>query len=76
MVLKLKGRKDPDKFGINILRLEIEYKHKLTEEDKVIALVRRVGTKYANTIFNETRMIESNDKKFICEALLTVLHIS
>ena len=36
--LTLKTRKVPDEFGTNISRLEIEYKHKLLEEDKDAAL--------------------------------------
>ena len=58
------------------MHLEIEYKHKLSEEDKVTALVVAVaaGPKYANTIFNKTRMIESRDKEVTCEELITVCH--
>ena len=49
--LTLKAREDPDKFGTNIVCLEIEHKHKLSEEDKVAALVGVAGPKYANNIF-------------------------
>ena len=70
--LTLKAREDPDEFGTNISRLKIEYKHKLSQEDKIAALVRAAGPKYANTIFNETQLIESKDKEVTCEALLTV----
>ena len=70
--LTLKASKDPDKFGTNISRLEIEYKHKLSEEDKVATLVGAAGPKYANTIFKETRLIESKDEEVTCEALVRV----
>jgi len=70
--LTLKASEDPDEFGTNIARLEIEYKHKLSEEDKVAALVGAAGPKYANTIFNETRLIESREEEVTCEALVTV----
>ena len=50
--LTLKTSEDPDEFGTNISRLEIEYKHKLSQEDKIAALVGAAGPKYANTIFN------------------------
>ena len=69
----MKISKGPEEFGTNISRLGIEYKHKLPEEDKVTALVGTAGPKYATTIFNEKRMIESNDQEVIYEVLLTVL---
>ena len=53
-MLTLKASEDHDEFGTNIARLEIEYKHKWSEEDKVAALVGAAGPKYTNTIFNET----------------------
>ena len=52
MVLKLKGSGDPDEFGTDISRLEIEYKHTLTEEDKVTSLVGTVGLNYVPIFFN------------------------
>ena len=58
-VLTLEASKDPDKCVMNISCLKIEYKHKLSEEDKVTALVRAAGPKYANTIFNKTILTES-----------------
>ena len=70
--MTLKTSKDPDKFGTNISRLKIEYKHMLSEEDKVTAIVGAAGSKYADTIFNETRLIESKDEVVTCEALVTV----
>ena len=53
ITLKLKGSRGPDTFGTNILRLKIEYKHTLTEENKVAALVGTAGPKYTTIIFNE-----------------------
>ena len=38
----LKASKDPDNSGTNISSLKIEYKHNLSEEDKVAALVRGI----------------------------------
>jgi hypothetical protein len=43
MALKLTANEDPDDFGTAVSRLEIEYKHILTEEDKVTALVGAAG---------------------------------
>jgi len=70
--LTLKASEDPDKFGTKILRLKLEHKHTLSEEDKITALVGAAGPKYANTIFNKTRLIESKDGEVTCEALVTV----
>ena len=59
----LKTSKNPDKFGTNVLQLKIEYKHKLSEVDKVAALVWAAGPEYTNTISKETKLIKVRTKR-------------
>ena len=69
MTLKLKGGEDPDDCWTAISSLGIEYRHTLIEEDKVVALAGEAGPKYANTIYNETKTIESKDQEVRCDVL-------
>ena len=55
IALKLKGNEYPDNDGLIILRIGIEYRRNLAEEDRVVVLVGEAGQKYKNTLFSTTQ---------------------
>ena len=69
--LKYKKRQDLGNFGTASGGLEVEYRNKLSKDDKIVTPVNAVGPFHGETIVNEMEKLEASERKEVtCDAIL------